>query len=554
MALSLFQSGLLAAVGFLLLHRFRHLFVRGPLHNIPGPASASFLSGHMMQLFDSNGWDFHRSLLENYGSVAKVAGFLGEERLFISDPLALYRIIIKELPQWDEPRFFYKFNYLLFGDGLTAAEGEEHRKQRKMLNPVFSAKHLRDMVPIFLDVAYELRTVIRNKTKDGATEIDMLDWMTRTALELIGRAGLGYSFNVMQDGSIDEYGSSVKSLFPIVSDYMAFADLLPALMKIGSPRFRRAAVETLPSKGIQQIKEKVDIMEKTSERIYQEKLNALQRGDDELAKQVGRGKDIMSLLLKENLTASEKDRLSVSQVLGQMSTLIFAAMDTTSSALSKILYLLATHPEAQDKLRHEVRQVHAAGEFTYDTLEKMPYLEAICRETLRLHPPVTMLNRRATQDTVLPLSMPVRGQDGTLVTEIPVPKGTRLFVSILSLNRNKALWGADAYEWKPERWLAPLPAEITDSKTPGVYSNIMTFSGGARGCIGFKFSLLEMKTVLSVLVETFKFELIEDIAWDMNLIVVPRPASAPADGKSPYLPMKITLVGEGEGETEKVEA
>ncbi|TFK51307.1 cytochrome P450 [Heliocybe sulcata] len=543
MALSLIQWGLLSAIGLLLLHRLRHLFVRGPFHNIPGPASASLLSGNLKQIFDSNGWDFHRSLLEQYGSVAKVAGFLGEERLFISDPLALYHIVIKELPQWDEPRFFYRLNYLLFGDGVLAAEGEEHRKQRKMLNPVFSAKHLRDMVPIFLDVSYELRSVITNKIKDGATEIDMLDWMTRTALELIGRAGLGYSFNVMQDGSIDEYGSSIKSLFPILSDYMVFGDALPPLMKIGSPSFRRAAVETLPSKGIQQIKEKIDIMEKTSKQIYQEKLTALQRGDDELAKQVGGGKDIMSLLLKENLTASEKDRLPVSQVLGQMTSLIFAAMDTTSSALSKILYLLATHPEVQDKLRHEVREAHAAGEFTYDTLDKIPYLEAICRETLRLHPPVTMQNRRATHDTVLPLSMPIRGQDGTLVTEIPVPKGSKVIASILSLNRNKALWGADAYEWKPERWLAPLPAEITDSKIPGVYSNIMTFWGGPRGCIGFKFSLLEMKTVLSVLVETFKFELTEDIAWDMSIIVVPRPASAPADGKSPYLPMKITLVG-----------
>ncbi|KZT30178.1 cytochrome P450 [Neolentinus lepideus HHB14362 ss-1] len=541
MTLTSIQWGLISAIVLLALYRLRHLFIRGPLHNIAGPPSASLFTGNLKQLFDSNGWAFHRSLLEQYGSVARVTDFLGAPRLFVSDPLALYHIVIKDLPVYDEFPHHYKLCYLLFGDGLFAAEGEEHRKQRKMLNPVFSAKHLREIVPIFLDVTYELRAVISNKIKSGVEEIDMLDWMKRTALELIGRAGLGHSFDVMQDGSIDEYGSSIKSLFPILYDFAMFLAAIPHLMKIGSPSFRRFVVESSPSRGIRQIKEKVDVMEKTSKHIYQQKLAALHQGDEVLAKQIGGGKDIMSLLLKENLMASEEDRLSVSQVLGQMSTLIFAAMDTTSSALSRILCILATNPEAQNKLRKEVREAHALAEFSYDTLDKLPYLEAICRETLRLHPPNAMIHRRSTQDSVLPLSMPVRGRDGSTITKIPVPGGTPVTVSLLSLNRNKVLWGDDAYEWKPERWLKPLPAAITDSKIPGVYSNIMTFWGGPRGCIGFKFSLLEMKVVLAVLVESFRFELTQDIAWDMGIITVPRPASAPADNKSPFLPMKVSL-------------
>jgi len=472
MALTLIQWGLTSAIVLLVFYRLRHLFIRGPLHNISGPPSASLFTGNLKQIFDPNAWAFHRSLLEQYGSVARVSDFLGAPRLFVSDPLALYHIVIKDQPIYDELRHFYKFNYLLFGDGLTAAEGKTHRKQRKMLNPVFSTKHLREMVPIFLDVTYELRTVISNKIKSGVEEIDMLDWITRTALELIGRAGLGHSFDVMQDGSIDEYGSSIKSLFPILSDFAVLAGTIPYLMKIGSPSFRSFVVKMSPSRGIRQIKEKIDVMEKTSKHIYQQKLAALHQGDEVLAKQIGGGKDLMSLLLKENLMASEEDRLPVSQVLGQMSTLIFAAMDTTSSALSRILYLLATNPEAQNKLRKEVREAHALGEFSYDTLDKLPYLEAICRETLRLHPPVPMIQRRSTQDSVLPLSMPARGRDGSTITEISVPEDTQITVSVLSLNRNKALWGEDAYEWKPERWLKPLPAAITDSKIPGVYSNV----------------------------------------------------------------------------------
>ena len=59
-----------------------------------------------------------------------------------------------------------------------------------------------------------------------------------------------------------------------------------------------------------------------------------------------------------------------------------------------------------------------------------------------------------------------------MISEIPIPKETVVVVGLLSSNRNKALWGEDAMEWKPERWLAGLPETVTDAKIPGVYSNL----------------------------------------------------------------------------------
>lgn len=78
----------------------------------------------------------------------------------------------------------------------------------------------------------------------------------------------------------------------------------------------------------------------------------------------------------------------------------------------------------------------------------------------------------ALEDAVLPLSQPVRATDGTLLHEVAVPRGTNIFVSVLGCNRNEALWGSDAGEWKPERWLAPLPAALESAAIPGVYSNL----------------------------------------------------------------------------------
>lgn len=120
----------------------------------------------------------------------------------------------------------------------------------------------------------------------------------------------------------------------------------------------------------------------------------------------------------------------------------------------------------------------------------LPYLDAICRETLRLYPPAISFNRsyalrssslpsfvvdqkrRAAQDTVLPLSEPLRCTDGTYVSEIAVPKGTHIVIAIQACNQNRDIWGEDAREWKPERWLAPLPAKVTDARVPGVYANL----------------------------------------------------------------------------------
>ena len=83
-----------------------------------------------------------------------------------------------------------------------------------------------------------------------------------------------------------------------------------------------------------------------------------------------------------------------------------------------------------------------------------------------------ILPRRAKKDMVLPLSQPVRGVDGTMMSEIPITKGTVVLSNIPACNRNKAVWGEDALEWKPERWFQPLPQSVEDAHVPGIYANL----------------------------------------------------------------------------------
>ena len=79
---------------------------------------------------------------------------------------------------------------------------------------------------------------------------------------------------------------------------------------------------------------------------------------------------------------------------------------------------------------------------------------------------------RARKDVVLPFSEPIEGLDGTMMNEVVVPKNTLVFVAIRSCNRNKAIWGDDAEEWKPERWLSPMPSAVKEASVPGVYANL----------------------------------------------------------------------------------
>ncbi|CAE6385457.1 unnamed protein product, partial [Rhizoctonia solani] len=112
-----------------------------------------------------------------------------------------------------------------------------------------------------------------------------------------------------------------------------------------------------------------------------------------------------------------------------------------------------------------------------------------------------------TEDTVLPLDFPVDSPSGK-ITHIPIKKGTRVMINNAYFNRNKAIWGEQADEFLPERWIGKKLDEVTrpGPRLPGVYSSMMTFGSGSYACIGFKFAVMEIKVMLAELIVNFKFE------------------------------------------------
>ncbi|KAJ2915621.1 hypothetical protein MD484_g4782, partial [Candolleomyces efflorescens] len=519
-----------------------------PLDRIRGPPPPNAITGNISQIFSSEARDFHHLLSEQYGGVARILGIFKERCLFIHDPKALHHIFVKDQHIYEETRAFIAGTKTVFGDGLLSTLGDVHRKQRKIMNPVFSPAHMKTMTSQFFDITRKLQEVFFHKTSDGPQEIEVLSWLTRTAFEIVAQSGFGTSFDPITESHPEHrYVQSTKLLGPVTGGLVLFRlYILPLIYEynLGTPQFWRKVVSILPWKRLQKVQDIMDTMHETAVDVFNEKKEAL--SSDEAAFQSDR-KDFMSVLMHANSKASEAERLPDDQVLAQITTFTFAAMDTTSSALCRIFWLLSTHQDIQDKLRAEIRQVRKeldGEEPDYDRLSAMPYLDAVTRETLRLYPPINIVVRETLQDAILPLSKPIETVDGRKIQEIHIPKHTTIFNSLLGSNTTPELWGPDSYEWKPERWLAPLPGKLTEAHIPGIYSHLMTFIGGSRSCIGFKFSQMEIKVILYLLLDQFKFSLPkQEIFWNSIGIATPY---IDRTKLRPEMPLSISRADQGE--------
>jgi len=165
---------------------------------------------------------------------------------------------------------------------------------------------------------------------------------------------------------------------------------------------------------------------------------------------------------------------------------LIAGRDTTAQALSWTIYCLCLYPEVEAKARQEIVNVCGCAHPSYDDLNKFQYLQAVIHETLRLYPPVPMELKFAERDDTWP--------DGTRV-----PAGSAVLFHVYSMGRDKSLWGEDAQQYKPERWL----------QMDGLPDNYRypVFNGGPRECLGRRLAMVEAKTCLAVLLQSVSFKL-----------------------------------------------
>ncbi|OWK11750.1 hypothetical protein Celaphus_00003044 [Cervus elaphus hippelaphus] len=193
---------------------------------------------------------------------------------------------------------------------------------------------------------------------------------------------------------------------------------------------------------------------------------------------------ILGILL--SLQDEDGKGLSDEDIRAEADTFMFEGHDTTASGLSWILYNLAKHPEYQERCRQEVQELLKDGEpknIEWDDLAQLPFLTMCIKESLRLHPPVTVISRRCTQDTVLP--------DGRVI-----PKGVICLISIFGTHHNPTVW-PDPEVFDPFRF----DPENIKGRSPVAF---VPFSAGPRNCIGQTFAMTEMKVVLALTLLRFR--------------------------------------------------
>ncbi|KIY66090.1 cytochrome P450 [Cylindrobasidium torrendii FP15055 ss-10] len=457
-----------------------------PLRSFGGPKTHSWITGSQHQ---SDIPDIILEWSKKYGRVFSFASVFNNPRVSIADPKAVAYILhnTDNYPKPDAVRYSLR---RVVGPGVITVEGEPHKHQRKAMSPAFSAASVGLLVPTFIDKTVQLCEIWATEcadSKDGVYRTDALKWFSWLTLDIIGLTGFNYNFR-----SLDEYkkGSTqvttpFKSALDTIFSPAAFFSFV---LKGYIPVLR---FFPMPIDG--PIRTAQEEMQATSVRLLSE---AKVTGGKE-------ARDILSILA--SVDSKSKDALSDSDLAAQIPTMFVAGHDTTSVLLTWAIFALTGAPEVQQKLRTTLRSIPTDSP-TMEELNTLPYLDDVIREVLRLHSPVPSTPRVALRDDVVPLGEPVKDQNGKLHHTLKLRAGDTINIPILAMNVDPELWGKDALEFNPDRWAAVDSADAVP--IPAVpYGSVLSFLGGPRACIGWRFALVEAKAILFTLLRRFEFEL-----------------------------------------------
>ncbi|KZO93792.1 cytochrome P450 [Calocera viscosa TUFC12733] len=457
------------ALGAVVLYRRRSTKSRGT--DIPGPKREDWLWGYSRVLLTAKRWDYISTWQKEYGSVLRIPTVLTGSSTMFLDVKAIHYIVSTHSDNFQRPEAGRKMLKRMLGGGILTSEGEDHKRFRRTMSPGFSAASIRYFTSLFLDIAQKAKNHwLDQMDLEGKEEvtINVEPWLSDMSFDSMGEAGFSHSFNAV-DGS--------KPLVAQLFDSFGGARLL-LFRRMLFVFLRDAAIfRWLPIAGL--------LTDRTREAMTEIARNVMH--DEGALQDAKEGRrSLVASILKE-----EDRKLSESEVVAQMNTLILAAYLTTSHALTWCFHELSSHPTVQTKLRAELQRFPNPTALQIEN--EMPYLDVIVKECLRLHPTIPVVRRVAMADAFIPLSAPILTRDGQIVPSIHLPAGAELTIPIEPMNRSTLIWGADAEDFRPERWLAPLPE---GAQEVGGWNHTLTFLDGPRNCIGRNFAVAEIKAIL----------------------------------------------------------
>lgn len=335
----------------------------------------------------------------------------------------------------------------LVGDGLITREEPLHRERRRVLQPAFH----RDQIAAYARVMSAETERFRNElAQDGVLELRKA--MRRLTLSIAGAALFGADFRDSANRVADILQRVLKRsrwLVPI-STFCEFVPLLYRRLFPNGPSlfFPRERKE----------------LEQIIAPILAER-------------RASAGRDVLSLLLAYRNDSD--DPFTMEDIRNEVVTFMLAGHETTASALTWAWYLIAQHPEVEEKLQAETDAVLGDREASIEDLGRLPYTTMVFQEAMRLYPPALAFARRPKQTLQL--------------AGYTIPRGATIFLSPYATQRNRRYFDHPE-TFDPERWRSISPPKFA----------YFPFGGGAKMCIGEPFARTEGIIVLSMLARRWR--------------------------------------------------
>ncbi|PVF96582.1 cytochrome P450 [Serendipita vermifera] len=371
------------------------------------------------------------------------------------DPENIKFVLSNAFTSFEKSEKFHDMFESFWGDGIFTTDGEKWKQHRANARPFFSQEKLADFTSF--DKHMNKMLDVMNRAHLEGKSLDLQDLFARYTLDTATEFLFGVSTECLE-GILEDNPDALYNQF--MNAFSEVAEIGAKRIRIGStwPLFELRGDKTVaPTKVIDAF------MHPTVERALRQ------------AKAAHINSSEYTLL--EHLALISNDAKSVRD---EALNILFAARDTTSSLLTFSSYILMEHPDVAEKMRAEILEICQSGRLpNVADIKKMKYTEAVLNETLRLFPPVPYNIRRSIEACPLPSPLSKMGRP----LYMPA-KSSITYIPIL-IQRDPDLWGEDAAEFKPERWLS--------GSTPS--NAFIPFNAGPRICLGQQLAYIQVSYV-----------------------------------------------------------
>ncbi|EXJ66233.1 uncharacterized protein A1O5_10849 [Cladophialophora psammophila CBS 110553] len=440
-----------------------------PLSRVPGPILARYSRAwKSYKLLKGDFEKLNIELHKKYGRVVRIA----PNEYSINDSTAIKLL-------YGHGTKFLKTSWYFASGGVDpkkaslfgATNPVYHANERRKFAAVYSMTTLLTQEQ-YVDNCTRLLMDVFSDIAEKGSQIDWAFWMQLYALDVIGEITLGKRFGNIEAGK--DVGNIITALdryfryMSFVGDYSQWHPWLTAMQHKFLPEHQRLSLKYITDFTANQV--------------------LLRQSETE---DTGKG-DVLSRLIQVH--KDDPKKISEHDIFQACLGNIGAGSDTTSITLGAIFYYLLTNPEAMDTLQNEIQLKNQEGGLsfpvTFAEAQQLPYLQAVLKEAMRLHPAVGL---------ILPRQVPA---EGAVIAGVAFPAGATVGVNPWVAHYNEEVFGHDADKFRPERWLS-------DRETvQELERNLLTFGQGSRTCIGKNISLMEISKLVPTFLSRFEIELV----------------------------------------------